>query len=166
MTCRVASGGLSRGPSPVPPVVMMRFTSFRSAVCLRAADSSPRSSERTIASTTIAPACLSNSTRALPEASSRSPRAQASLTVKTTARTSTDMCSQFTFWLVDVLLANSDPLLQVSRQQALAVQRHHQLLPLVTRQLSLRSRWLGRQPFRLLPNDGRHQQAEPLPAQT
>src|SRR6185369_3795947 len=81
----VASGVLSRGPRPVPPVVMIRFTSSRSAKSIRDSINGSRSSERILLATISAPRSVRSWTKAAPEASSRSPRAQASLAVITTA---------------------------------------------------------------------------------
>src|SRR5215212_3562076 len=85
MTRCVASGVLSRGPRPVPPVVMIKLTSVRAANSRSVCTSGSRSSERILVSTISALIDVSSSTSAAPDSSCRSPREQASLAVMTTA---------------------------------------------------------------------------------
>jgi hypothetical protein len=89
ITARVASGVLSRGANPVPPVVRIKFTSPRSAYSLSLAEIKSRSSDRISETATRAPSFSSSVTTAGPDRSSRSPREAESLIVNTAATIST-----------------------------------------------------------------------------
>src|ERR1041385_3650796 len=91
ITRKVASGVLSRGPKPVPPVVSNKLTSGRSAYSRSLSDNGSRSSERIFFATMCAPISVSSSTSSSPDLSSRSPREQASLAVITTALIEADI---------------------------------------------------------------------------
>src|SRR5208337_2785642 len=85
-TSSVASGVLSRGPSPVPPVVNSRSTRFESASSRNWLRTLPGSSEHRSVAFTSQPNSRQRCTRAGPERSMRSPRATESLIVSMATR--------------------------------------------------------------------------------
>ena len=82
----VASGVLSRGPSPVPPVVKIRSTRRESANSRNSVRIFAGSSEQRIAEFTSHPSPRQRFTSAGPEISSRSPRVTESLIVRMETR--------------------------------------------------------------------------------
>jgi hypothetical protein len=85
-TAVVASGVMSRGPKPVPPVVKMRSTASESAVSLRNAWMAAWSSARTAEETTSQPSCRQRDKTDVPERSSDRPAETESLIVKIETR--------------------------------------------------------------------------------
>ena len=84
----VASGVLSRGPMPVPPVVKMISARLASAMALSCSRMAAGSSRRTNVSVISQPRPRQNATTAGPEASWRSPLAAESLMVRMATRMS------------------------------------------------------------------------------
>src|SRR6266481_3441185 len=85
ITARVASGVLSRGLKPVPPVVRIRFAVCRSHISRSSELRASRSSETILVAAISAPSACNSWIRAGPERSIDSPAAQRSLTVITAA---------------------------------------------------------------------------------
>ena len=85
MTAWVASGVMSRGASPVPPVVRIRSRRSSSAHAAKVDEICPRSSGTTLYWATLAPGIRSSTKLWIvgPPTSARSPRALRSLQVKT-----------------------------------------------------------------------------------
>ncbi len=85
ITARVASGVLSRGLKPVPPVVRIRLAVCRSQISRSSELRASRSSDTILVAAISAPSACNSWIKAGPERSIDSPAAQRSLTVITAA---------------------------------------------------------------------------------